>query len=274
MNKLTISLARIGKMLKPQQWLLLVVLVEWLIMLCSGVGFSGLKGDIFFDLGVDVFQWLFFGLHIPQLILDNYWSAVFIDATIFILMIGLVVKPQRYKQAIALFILLLLYYVTLTACMGHRNFQTGFVLVIFPFLFKDGKGRKMAFQALIYFVGFFYFSAACFKIGGTGFFNLHHMSEVLQRQSLGYNFEKNNEWRTWLINRLVNHPSMAYVALLASVIVEGATSLLFFTRRFNTFIALGLIVFHVFNWILMDISMIGQCSILIFLLISHHLTEE
>jgi hypothetical protein len=46
--------------------LILLVSMEFLIFLISGVGYSSISKAPYFNIGVDPFYWIFYGLYIPQ----------------------------------------------------------------------------------------------------------------------------------------------------------------------------------------------------------------
>ena len=240
--------------------LLFIVLIEYLLFIISGVSFSSLHQIPYFNIGVDPAYWIAYILNIPQFIVAHHWLGIFIDSSIVLLLFGLIIYPSKNILAFAIFILLLIFYLTLTGYLGHHNFQSGFVFILIPYLFKEKKNRSFAFEAIRYFLLFFYFSAAVYKLTSVGLYNQDHFSNILSGQFAPYFIEGNIGWRTSFNNFLINHNSIAYSLYIGAFIFEFSVVVGFFTKRFDIHIGIIVLCFHLFNWIIMDISVIGQIA--------------
>ena len=240
--------------------LLLIVLIEYFLFMVSGVSFTSLHQIPYFNIGVDPIYWIAYILNLPQFIVAHHWLGIFIDSSIVLLLIILVIYPHKNILAFAVFILLMLFYLTLTGYLGHHNFQSGFVLILIPFIFKEKKNRSFAFESLRYFLLFFYCSAAIFKLTSSGLYNPDHFSNVLMGQFAPYFIEGNLGWRTSMNIFLINHKSTAFFLYIGSFILEFSAVAGFFTKRFDKYIGCLLICFHLFDWIIMDIAVIGQIA--------------
>jgi len=238
-----------------------ILLVEYLVMLFSGVTWSGLQGDTFFSIHVDPIVWLYYLTGLPAAILSSSWIGIFLD----ILTIGLLIFMIRYrgnqKVAIALFVLLACFYLTLTGYLTHRNYQSGIFWVVFPFMFS-GKAKELAFDAVRYFLLFFYFSAAMYKLLDGALWYTMHFSDYLSGQFAPYFLEGNIGWRTHLNLFFVHHFHWAHFVYILSFILEIVAIVGFFTKRYDRLILLLLICFHIGDWILMDIGTVGQLAFL------------
>lgn len=247
----------------------MIVLAEFLMFILSGVSLSFLNGDTFFRIGVDPVFWFFYLLNIPQFIVSHHWMGITLDALIVLLLVLFARNPQQHKLAAALFLLMLCFYVTLTGYLSHRNYQIGFVLVFIPFIFKRKTNRYFAYEAVRYFLLFFYFSSAIFKLTGN-IGNKSTLSSFLTGQFTPYFLENNTGWRTDLNLYLIHHQNISYVLFLAGMLIELSAAAGFFTKKFDKYLALLLILFHAGNWILMDISIIGQIAFITLLFLSRH----
>lgn len=243
-----------------QRLLLLLIAFEFLAFICSGVSFSFLHGDPFFSIGVDPLYWFFYALNIPQFIIAHQWAGIGADIFVMLLLCLLIKKPSNQIIAWLLLPLMILFYVTLTGYHTHRNFQTGFFLVLVPFSFKALQSRQLAYNALRYFLLFFYFSSAVLKLSSSSIFDADHFSTILQQQFVPYYLEGNTGWRTSINAYLVDHSALTYVLFLTGIVIEGTTIAGFFTKKFDRFLGFVLICFHLVNWILMDIAPLGQLS--------------
>ena len=260
--------------LSLQRILLLALACDWLAFVVSGVSFSFLHNDPFFSFGVDGAHWLLYAAGIPQAIVAQQWLGLACDFLIFLLLALLVYNPFNNKIALTLAAMLLLYYVTLTGYHTHRNFQSGFVLVMLPFLFKKIKSREMAYEATRYFLLFFYVSSALLKLFSPALFDSTHFSNILSQQFVPYFLEENTGWRTNLNLYLVNHAAFAQVLFIAGFAMELATITGFFTKRFDRWLAMLILLFHFTNWVLMDIAPLGQLAFICLLFMKSAFTER
>src|SRR4051812_14824901 len=94
------------------RFVFLVLLAEWLVFIFSGVSFAQLHGDTFFSLDADPVSVAIFSTGIPQFILHHQWIGILLDISITILLMLFIRDTSNNRIAIALFILLLLFYVT------------------------------------------------------------------------------------------------------------------------------------------------------------------
>lgn len=247
--------------------LILLVFTAFLIFQVSGVGYTSISNAPYFNIGVDPLYWIFYGLFIPQTIIKCPLIASILDfATLGFLLISLLKFNEKWIRVTVL--LLILYYVTLTGYLGHRNYQSGFVWVLMPLMFKSEKNKMLAFEVLRYWLLFFYSSSAIFKIVGDGVFNTNHLGNILTQQLLPYYIEQDLGVRTLINSYVLNFKNMPQLLFFGAIIFEMSTVIGFFTKKFDKLIGIFLIAFHLFNWLLMDISPFGQLSILsIFFLI-------
>jgi len=250
------------KQLTHYQKIILLVAVEVLVMVMSGVGFYGLHDAPYFNIGVDPIYWLFYFIGLPQFIINHAVVGFILNVFVFISLAILFFNSESRFFSFATFLLLMLFYVTLTGYLGHRNFQSGFVWVMLPFLWKRQKNRQFAFEGLRYWMLFFYVSAAYLKLSSAAIGDINHFSNVLQNQFLPYYVEHQLNWRTNLNLYLISHPVISYCMFLGAILFEGFALIGFFTKKYDVLIGIILISFHFFNWAVMDIAPIGQLSLL------------
>jgi len=210
--------------------LILLVLIEFLVFLISGVGYTSISQAPYFNIGVDPFYWFFYGLHIPQTILKYpVIASVFDFVTLGFLLLSLF-KFNEYWIRCTVF-LLLLYYVTLTGYLGHRNYQSGFVWVLIPLMFKSEKNKGLAFESLRYWILFFYTSSALFKIFGEGILHSNHLSSIITQQFIPYHIEQNLEFRTLINSYLSNHMLVVQFLFCGAILLEISAIIGFFTKK-------------------------------------------
>ncbi len=254
-----------GTSAKPCAWdkiLIAIAAAEFIILFISGVSFSGLAGASFFEFGVDIFFGLVFAIGAPQFIVQHFWVGVLLDAAILILMMLLYRNPKQNKVAIALFVLTILFYVTLMGYLTHRNFHAGMFLVWIPFLFRNGVSRSLAWEATRYYILFFYFSAGLLKLLHHAIYNVNALSNNLVNQFKPYYIEGNTGIRTQVNLYLIDHPVIGYALLVVATAVELICIVGFFTKKFDAALVFLLLLFHLVNWFIMDLSVIGQIAFL------------
>lgn len=254
---------------KPEiRTLLVLLLLECVIFLFSGVGFHSLYNAPFFSFNIDVFHAVYYFAHIPQFIVSNLWVAYCLDALTLILILILLFKPLARYLVGLLIILLFTYYITLTGYHTHSNYQMGFVIVLFPFLFRNKNSKAIAFECMRYYLLFFYASSAYLKAATGSIFRTDHLSQILQGQFLPYFLEGNTGYRTDLNIFLINHHSISYTLYLAGFLLELFAVIGFFTKKYDKVLCISLLLFHFVNWFLMDIAPFGQITFICLLLFS------
>ncbi len=251
-----------------------IVLAEYLIFFFSGVSFASLHGDNFFSIEADPAFWIFYLARIPQFIVTHQWLGILLDISVLFSFFLLIRNPLANKLAIILFLLLLLYYVTLMGYLTHRNYQTGFFMLFISFCFKKKYNRAMAFEATRYFLLFFYCSAALLKVYNHAFTDIHHFSHLVTAQFTPYFLEGNTGIRTNFNLYLISHPVASYTLFIASFVIECITLVGFFTKRFDKWLAVLLLLFHFSNWFVMDIGVTGQIGFICLLFLSNELGEK
>lgn len=250
----------------PCRIIILILLLEYLMFIFSGVSFSFLSYNKFFNIGVDPLYWIFYVAGIPQIITSYHLVGILADVMIVVFLGLLANNCNRHAIAWICFSLLLLFYLTLTGYHGHRNYQSGFFLVLFPLLFKKDSNRHFAFSFIRYYLLFFYFSAGLLKIMSESFLHTNHFNTQLLTQFTPYFLEGNAGIRTSINLFLIKHTGFSYFLFLCSVAVELFTAIGFFTRKFDKWLGVILLFFHLFNWVIMDIAPIGQLAFISLLL--------
>lgn len=248
-----------------------IVLFEYLLFIFSGVSFSFLIGDTFFKIEADPVSWLFYLINLPQLITSHQWLGISLDCSIVILLLLIIRNPYNNRLAIALFLLLLLFYVTFMGYHAHRNYQFGFFILFIPFLFKNDTSKTYAFEATRYFLLFFYLSAALLKLSNDALSGNSLFSHLISGQFTPYFLESNTGIRTDFNLYLVAHPSISYILYLFSFLIELSVIIGFFTKRFDKYLAVMLLLFHFCNWFIMDIAPFGQIGFICLLLLGKEL---
>ena len=153
----------------------------------------------------------------------------------------------------------------------HWNFQEGFFIILFPLCFRSVRSKLFAFEAVRYFLLFFYGSAGLLKIISGSYLNSQHLAHLLSGQFGPYFIEGNTGWRTSLHLYLVNTPSISHLLFIGSIILELFALVGFFTKKLDPYIAIALLLFHLADWIMMDIAPFGQIAFICLLFFSRQI---
>ncbi|MCY7290591.1 MAG: hypothetical protein LH615_00250 [Ferruginibacter sp.] len=237
-----------------------ILLVEILIYFFCNIHIAALVNNTFIGFEQDPLLWLIYFTGLPQLILNNIYVSSFIDISILLLLLALILKPLNRWIAITLFILLFIFYAVFTAHLGHRNYQSGYLFILLPFFFINVKRKQIVFEFTRYFLLFFYVSAAFFKLKSGSLFSIDHFSQALVNQFTPYFLERSNSIRIDFNLYLITHHKVASVFYVGATILEFAAIIGFFTKRFDNYLAVIFLLFHFANWFIMDIAPIGQIA--------------
>ncbi len=246
--------------IKQYKIILSILFIEILIYFFCDIHIASFQKNTFIGFEQDPLLWVFYFTGLPQLILSNIFISYFIDCLIILLMIALILKPLNRWVALGLLMLLFIFYCIFTAHLGHRNYQSGYLFVLLPFLFFNIKNKQIIFEFIRYFLLFFYVSAAFFKFESGSLFQQHHLSHAVISQFTPYFLEQSVSLRTGFNLYLITHHNFAQVLYIAATIFEFITIIGFFTKRYDQYLASALIIFHLANWFIMDIAPVGQMA--------------
>jgi hypothetical protein len=240
----------------------LIVTMEWGMMICSGLHLGNFFGSGLFEFYIDPMYWVFFFTGIPHQIQTQFgFGSAMSILTGLCLFFG-ILKPEKRMNAVLAFVLLLSHYLMITAHMGHRNFQTGFFLILIPFFFKV-ESKKLAWEGMRYWILLFYASAGLFKLFHLPDISFNYLSDQIQKNWLMYHLEHSSDMRMLIIDRLIANPYIAYPVFWIGCMLELFCLIGLFTRRLDIWIFWGLVVFHIGIWVCMDIGFIGQMAFLL-----------
>ncbi|MEN9963122.1 MAG: hypothetical protein RL582_217, partial [Bacteroidota bacterium] len=210
--------------------------------------------------------WLVFFLGLPQFIFSHpIWTTIFTFLP-FCFLILCIFRIRVSSVSPILFISLFVYYVILTSSIGHHNFQMGIFLSVLPILFPE-KHQIEGIKLVKYWILIYYTSAAFLKLSSPTFFQTYHFSNVLAGQFIPYRLEQSNDIRLVINQWLISHVNFTWVLYFLGFLAESFCLIGFFTRKFDKFIGMVLILLHIGIWIIMDIAPIGQMSLLFYFLV-------
>ncbi len=210
--------------------------------------------------GADPAYWLIYFLRIDRLILFNTNSALIFSGLLIISFIAATVFVRNRAIAILAGVLLLLYQIVFNMKLGyHTHHLYGLQFAMLPFYF-----RKERFVTMCGFARFMvcltYFFAGFFKLVGKGWSELSSFSNTLQNQHAAYFYFEPDSLRTLGAAGLSSNVIIAFMFFCIAMLMQLSFISGFFTRKFDKWLALFLIAFHVMDWYLMNLGVfMGMC---------------
>lgn len=240
--------------------ILAILFLEVLIYFFCDLHPSSFYKNTFIGFEQDPLLWFVYFTGLPQRLLNQIYILYVFDYSILLLMIAVIIKPLNNWYAVLLLILLFIFYSILTAHLGHRNYQSGYLFVLFPFIFRKLKNKQIVFEFTRYFLLFFYVSAAFFKFKSGSIFHTEHLSLAITNQFTPYFLELSNSVRTSFNLFLITHHNFAQTMYVGAVIFEFSMIIGFLTKRYDHYLAVTILIFHLTNWFIMDIAPVGQIA--------------
>jgi hypothetical protein len=218
---------------------------------------SQLEAPVLLRLDLDFTYWIVHATGIGELFQSSEASAFTFDILLTTLCLVSVIFPKRVIFPIFTGICYLMYCVLLNSyqCWHYHNLIT-LVLLIIPFCFQSLKTFSLLFAGLRYAVAYIYASAAIWKLFRGSVFNEGQMQWLIEHNYVdrlaveGYelSFLENT------IFQVSNHPTLSSLALILGVAMEASFLVAFFTRKFDRYLIVVGVVFHLITAVLVDVS--------------------
>jgi hypothetical protein len=218
---------------------------------------SQLESPVLLRVDLDLTYWAVHLTGIGELFRRSYFAAVSFDLVLAILCIVTVIFPKRIIFPILTGLFFLVYCVLLNSyqCWHYHNLIT-LILLIVPFCFRSLKTFSILFAGLRYAVAYIYASAAIWKLLRGSVFNEGQMKWLIEHNYVdrlaveGYelSFLEN------MMFQLSNYSTLSSIALIIGVAMEASFLIAFFTRKFDRYLIIVGVVFHLITAVLVDVS--------------------
>ena len=226
----------------------------------------------------DPIYYLLDSLWISKLVLYNSNSALLFDG---LLVVSLLASLVFYKNLFFVrltAILLLVYQVLLNTKMGyhaHHLFALHFALV--PFWVKP-KHFVPAFMLARNLACLTYFTAGFFKLYHGAWLSMESFSAVLSNQHAAYFYFNPNALRTIISQWIIQHPFVGLLFFGTSMLLQLSFFIGFWTRKYDKWFVIGIVVFHLMDWFLMNLgvflSMISLVWLFLYQINQHKTTKS
>lgn len=234
-------------------WLFLVLLYQWY----ANLMISQLEAPVLLRLDLDFTYWIVHATGIGELFQSSEASAFTFDIVLTTMCLMSVIFPKRIVFPILTGVFYLIYCVLLNSyqCWHYHNLIT-LILLIIPFCFRSLKTFSLLFAGLRYAVAYIYASAAIWKLFRGSVFNEGQMQWLIEHNYVdrlaveGYelSFLEN------MMFQVSNHPTLSSIALILGVAMEASFLVAFFTRKFDRYLIVVGVVFHLITALLVDVS--------------------
>lgn len=207
--------------------------------------------------------WLLHIIRIPQWVLQHKSVALAFDILLTVSCIVCIFVPdQRLFTWITIGGVWLLY-ISFCSAAGKHYAQIGYILAPIPFLAIKPFKFDLLWEGLRYWVCFLYASAGIYKIYYGGFAYPLNMSHILQQMNAEWFIFNSKGLQADTISYLIHHPGISQWLYRLACIADLSLLLGFFTKKWDTWLLLGLVTFHLGNLFLLHIPFIEQSLIFV-----------
>jgi hypothetical protein len=211
--------------------------------------------------GTDNTFWAVMGSGIYNFFLQQKWAAILFDVLLIMSCILVIIFPQKKYLPTIPILGVWLMYILFCGTAGKHYAQIGYIIIPVAFLAFTTNKFNLLWNAVRYWVCFLYVFAGFTKIlyGGFGF--EENMSNILiQDNAQNFVFVQKGFWFN-TSSYLIEHPSVAQWFYRFAAIFETACFIGFFTKKYDKWLLIALISFHVGNLFLLNISFVEQSLI-------------
>lgn len=186
------------------------------------------------------------------LVKSSIGSRIF-SAVLFIIPLGLLWKPRHVMLSWMLILSMLFYHTVQAAHMTHSvHFLVGVIIMSFIFLARDPKVFNVMWDGLRYAVCGVYVSAFLWKIIHGAFFQFEFGEAVFKSNLATYYFLHSEGWMRDMYAFFLTHPYLLSIGTYLSFIGESLFIFGFFTKRWDAFLIIVILLLHHFLYLFVD----------------------
>jgi hypothetical protein len=112
-----------------------------------------------------------------------------------------------------------------------------------------------------------YFFAGFFKLYHGAWCHIDSYANVLKNQHAAWYYFISGGWRTCVTEYIIHHPMLGWSLFVSAMLMQLSFSVGLFTRRFNIWLASGIVIFHIMDWFLMNLGVFMGMTVLVWLLL-------
>ncbi|MEP7109039.1 MAG: hypothetical protein ABI760_13685 [Ferruginibacter sp.] len=222
---------------------------------------SQLQAPVLIYPGSDNSYWLLHIVRIPQWLLQHFRVSLAFDIILTIsCIVCIFATDQRFFTWITVAGVWLLY-ICYCSAAGKHYAQIGYLLAPIPFLALKQYKFDYLWEGVRYWVCFLYASAGIYKLYYGGFTYALNMSHIMQQMNADWFIFHSRGIQANIISYLIDHPGISQWLFRLACLVDLSVIIGFFTKKFDNWLLLALVTFHLGNFFLLHIPFIEQSLI-------------
>ncbi|MFM6984910.1 MAG: hypothetical protein ACKOXF_12305 [Chitinophagaceae bacterium] len=217
--------------------------------------------------GADISYWLYSSTKLTKIILASEQSALVFSFILIGLFIANVIWVKQPLLSILAGVCLLIYQIQFNMKIGyHTHHLFGFQFALFPFYVP-----QVTFPAALALARILtclaYFFAGFFKLYHGAWLYIDSYANVLKNQHAAWYYFHQTGWRTDATLYMIEHPMLGWGLFMSAMLMQLSFAVGLITKRFNVWLALGIVLFHIMDWFLMNLGVFMGMTVLVWLLL-------
>lgn len=224
----------------------------------EGLWFIQLQRPVLTYISADNVYWLLHILRLPQTWVADPFLPWLAEPLLLSISVLKIIRPNWMIPNYVFAPLFTLYFVTFNSIQTHHAHDLlGFFFLGWALIFSSKSYFPFIWNALRFYFCFVMFSAALWKIGRGSLFELEQMSRILQHQHLYLLSYQPEALFSRMIIWLIEHPFWSWMLLLVATLLELFFAIGFFTKKYDRYLLLALLLFVAGDYVLMNLSFIA-----------------
>lgn len=203
---------------------------------------------------IDKTYWIVHFLGIVKFFSQSKSLSIFLETSLFALPIGIFFLKSNRTLVILNIILLFLFEILFnTNSLHHYHSILCLIFGWLIFTSKNTKSQNLIFNFFIFYGLFVFWSAGFWKLGRNSFLNPSQLSAIIIEQNVASLYLEPNSFFNLIRKFFINNPIFSDILFKSVVLFQMSFIIPCLTKKFDMFYVLGLILFFVFNIVLMNI---------------------
>jgi len=192
-------------------------------------------------------------LHLDEWLIEHPLMSIFYSIVLIVVPILLFISPKNRFLSISFIFLQILYHTSCIASMTHAvHFWMGVILLSWIFLPRKEKTFDVVWEGLRYAICIAYVSAFLWKIINGAFFQLDFGEAVFKQNLTTYYFLYPDSFMHSVYAFFLENPYLLNIGTYISFLLEGAFVIGFFSKKYDTFLIISILLLHHFLYLFVD----------------------
>lgn len=217
--------------------------------------------------GADISYWLYSSTKLTNVILSSETSALVFSLLLTGLLLANIIWVEKPVLALSAGVLLLIYQIQFNMKIGyHTHHLFGFQFALLPFYVSRSTFPAALVLARIL-TCLAYFFAGFFKLYHGAWLHIDSYANVLKNQHAAWYYFNQTGWRSDVTTYIIAHPILGWSLFVSAMLMQLSFALGLFTKRYHIWLALGIVLFHLMDWFLMNLGVFMGMTVLVWLLL-------